>query len=138
MALLLFTLFSVRIDIPCLVYSLGGSIITYISQHKLTTAKKLLAVGDHNGSIRILSIPHCFADFDTKETKKLEHFVRKELSRKSNQINWVNSYYEENREYFTAKAKAEEDAKANYEQMLEEKKDRDAFLKRKAVEEEKN
>lgn len=50
-------LVSGRTDEPCLVDSLSGSVLTYVSQHKLTLPQEVIAVGDYNSSLRLLRIP---------------------------------------------------------------------------------
>lgn len=50
-----------RTDAPCLVDSLGGDVLTKLSQHKLSAVDEVVAVGDHNSSLRFLRIPSCFS-----------------------------------------------------------------------------
>lgn len=46
-----------RTDGPCLVESIGGNVLTLVSQHKLSLSKSAVAIGDFNSNIRIFLIP---------------------------------------------------------------------------------
>lgn len=46
-----------RIDEPCVSHALGGSVLTILSQHKLSLPHEMIAVGDQNGNLRILKLP---------------------------------------------------------------------------------
>ncbi|XP_058442793.1 dynein axonemal intermediate chain 3 [Malaya genurostris] len=125
----------VRIDAPCLRLSLGGHILTYLSQHKLSASKKYLAVADYNSNIRIFSIPASFSEPIPNENTKFEKFIQHELSRKEAQESWIQSYYEAHKETIEIQTKAKREAKELAERMEIENKEHAEFLKRQAVEE---
>ncbi|XP_055587594.1 dynein axonemal intermediate chain 3 [Uranotaenia lowii] len=125
---------SVRIDTPCIVISLGGNILTYLSQHMLSASKKFLAVADYNSNIRLLTIPSSFSEPIPNEIKKFRKLIQHELSRKECQESWIQSYYEAHKESIEATLKTKREAKELAERMEIEKKEHDEFLKRQAAE----
>lgn len=58
-----------RTDGPCLVESIGGNILTIISQHELSLPKSALAIGDFNSNVRIFQIPDTLATPKENETQ---------------------------------------------------------------------
>lgn len=58
-----------RTDEPCLVDVLGGSTLSYLSQHKLSLPQNAVVVGDYNSSARLLIIPNGFTTPLENETK---------------------------------------------------------------------
>ncbi|XP_058811062.1 dynein axonemal intermediate chain 3 [Topomyia yanbarensis] len=125
----------VRIDAPCLVTSLGGHILTFMSQHKLSASKKFLAVADYNSNIRIFTIPSSFSEPVPNEKSKFKKFIQHELSRKNAQDLWIQTYYEAHHESIEAQTKAKREAKELAERMEIEQKEHAEFLKRQAAEE---
>lgn len=64
-----------RTDGPCLVESLGGSILTLISQHMLSLPKSAVAIGDFNSNVRILLLPETLSSSRDNETEVIEFFL---------------------------------------------------------------
>ncbi|XP_055638319.1 dynein axonemal intermediate chain 3 isoform X2 [Toxorhynchites rutilus septentrionalis] len=126
---------NVRIDMPCLVTSLGGHMLSYLSQHKLSATKKFLAVADYNSNIRILIIPSAFSEPFPNEKKKFRKFIQHQLSCRELQDKWIQNYYEAHKDSIDAQLKAKREAKEMAERMEVEQKERDEFLKRQAIEE---
>lgn len=50
-----------RIDEPCISRTLGGNVLTVLSQHKLSLPHEVIAVGDQNGNLRMLKLPQCIS-----------------------------------------------------------------------------
>lgn len=49
--------------------SLGGSILTLVSQHMLSLPKSAVAIGDFNSNVRILLIPDTLSASKENETE---------------------------------------------------------------------
>lgn len=99
---------SSRIDIPSLKVSLGGSTLTEVLQHKLTSTKRLLAVADYNTNLRIFMIPPAFVSQFQNEREVFAKMVDDEVQRKTNQEEWKFEWYESNKDIVEAKKLAEE------------------------------
>lgn len=53
--------------------SLGGEALTKLSQHTLSIATEVVAVGDFNSSLRFLDIPSCFSKgIPNEQTVKID------------------------------------------------------------------
>lgn len=56
-----------RTDDACLNESICGSILTTISQHRLSCPQEILGIGDHNSTFRIFVIPLIYTRHDPNE-----------------------------------------------------------------------
>lgn len=97
-----------RIDIPVMMESLGGNVLTYILQHKLTASKRLLAIADYNTNLRIFQIPWAFTHQLPDECELFGNFIDDEVQRKKNQEQWKTDWYESNKDIVDAKKVAEQ------------------------------
>lgn len=97
-----------RIDIPVMMESLGGNVLTYILQHKLTASKRLLAIADYNTNLRIFQIPSAFTQQLPDERELFGNFIDDEVQRKKNQEQWKTDWYESNKDIVDAKKVAEQ------------------------------
>lgn len=98
-----------RIDTPSMQESLGGNVLTYILQHKLTLSKRLLAIADFNTNLRIFMIPSAFVNQVPKEKEKFSEFIDEEVQRKKEQEVWKFAWYESNKDIVDAKKVAEQE-----------------------------
>lgn len=96
-----------RIDIPSMVESLGGNILTELLQHKLTLCKRILAVADFNTNLRMFTIPTVFVQQLPNEIEILGTYVNDEVQRKKDQVSWKNEWIETNKDIIEAKQQAE-------------------------------
>lgn len=97
-----------RIDVPSLCESLGGNILTCISQHKLPVPRiRLLAVADYNTNLRIFIVPHAFVHGKSDEKDKFAEFVKEEIDRKIAQDSWKVEWYGNNKDIVDAKKDVE-------------------------------
>lgn len=111
-----------RIDVPSLSESLGGNILSYIKQHKLPLSKRLVAIGDHNSSLRIFIVPNSFAQQCEDEEKIFKKFIEKEVQRKRDQDQWREEWFEANKDIIDAKKDVEV-------QITDEKDKKDKMMK---------
>jgi WD40 repeat protein len=105
-----------RIDIPSMIESLGGNILTEILQHKLSLTKRLLAIGDFNTNLRIFVIPSGFSHPLPNEKESFGKFIDTEVKRKRDQEQWKNDWYESNKDIVDAKKIAEQEVNDEMEQ----------------------
>ena len=96
-----------RIDIPSMVESLGGNILTELLQHKLSLCKSILAVADFNTNLRMFTIPIAFVQQLPNEIETFRTFVDEEVQRKRDQESWKNEWFEKNKDIIEAKQQAE-------------------------------
>lgn len=128
-----------RIDAPAMTECLGGNLLTYILQHKLSLQrpfpKKVIAVADYNSNLRIFLIPHAFVQQIPDEVEILQKFIEDEVQRKTEQEIWKNEWYKTNKDIIEAKKLAEEQVRAENEKKEKEKKDADDYRQKCADEE---
>lgn len=120
-----------RIDVPSLSESLGGNILSCIKQHKLPLTKRLIAIGDHNSSLRIFMLPNSFAQPREDEEKFLKKFIEKEVQRKRDQDQWREEWFEANKDIVDAKKDVEEqinDEQEKKDKMMKEIEDKRAAM----------
>lgn len=63
--------FMARTNEPCLVESLGGNILTAMSQHQLSLPRSVLAIGDYNSSLRVFLLPNAFVQIKVNEVEEV-------------------------------------------------------------------
>ncbi|KAJ6637540.1 Dynein axonemal intermediate chain 3 [Pseudolycoriella hygida] len=108
-----------RTDGPCLVESLGGRILTSVSQHMLSLPKSVVAIGDFNSNVRILLIPDTLSIMKENETEMLKDFIEDKVRRKDSLSIWQDNYYQANADVREAKRRNFEETKQ--EEKLKEK-----------------
>ncbi|CAG9804741.1 unnamed protein product [Chironomus riparius] len=98
-----------RIDVPSLSESLGGYILTKISQHKLPLPRyRVLAVADHNSNLRIFKVPTAFTAYISNEKEWFINFIKDEVQRKVDQDKWKVDWFESNKDIVDAKKDVEQ------------------------------
>lgn len=125
--------FLARIDLPSMIESLGGNILTGVSQHKLSLAKKVLAIADFNTNLRILTIPNAFIYQLPDEVEILQSFIADEVERKKEQENWKKIWYLKNKDIIEAKKLADEQIKAEVDKKDRDRKEMEEYKARVAV-----
>lgn len=124
-----------RTDEPCVTDSLGGSILTTISQHKLSLPEEVIGVGDYNSSLRMLKIPASLARSKPNEIEQLQMSIKREEDRKKHLKSWQHTYYMANDDVRKAKIRAAEETQAALEQLEKELKEKEELRQRKEEEE---
>lgn len=124
-----------RTDEPCVTDSLGGSVLTTISQHKLTLPEEVICVGDFNSSMRMLTIPNSLTRQETNEVQLLRASIKREEDRKKHLKNWQKTYYSAHDDVREAKKRAAEEAQAALERLEKEFKEKEELRQRKEEEE---
>ena len=116
-----------------MIESLGGNILTGVSQHKLSLSKKVLAIADFNTNLRILTIPLAFIHQIPDEVETLKKFIDDEVERKAEQENWKKMWYLKNKDIIEAKKLAEEQTKAEVDKKDRDRKEMEDYKARVAV-----
>lgn len=98
-----------RIDIPSINESLGGNVLTFVLQHKLTASMRVLAIADYNTNLRIFNIPSAFVIQPPNEKETFAKFIDDEVQRKKDQEKWKSEWYESNKDIVDAKKVAEQE-----------------------------
>jgi hypothetical protein len=121
-----------RIDVPSLSESLGGNILTDLSQHKLPLSKRIIAIADFNSNLRIFVIPNTFVSATVlNEKEAFKKFIEDEISRKREQDQWKEEWFELNKDIVDAKKDVEQhivDEKENKEKMRKENEEKRAQM----------
>lgn len=115
--------------------SLGGSILTTISQHKLTLPEEVICVGDYNSSLRTLKIPTSLARPQPNEIEQLQMSIKREEDRKKHLKKWQHTYYMAHDDVRKAKMRAAEETQAALERLEKELKEKEELRQRKEDEE---
>jgi hypothetical protein len=97
-----------RIDVPSLSESLGGNMLTEISQHKRPLTRRLLAIADFNTNLRIFMVPYGFVCPKDNEKEKFIGFIEEEVQRKRDQDQWREEWYQANKDIVDAKKDVEQ------------------------------
>ncbi|KAG4068792.1 hypothetical protein HA402_002483 [Bradysia odoriphaga] len=124
-----------RTDGPCLVESIGGNILTLISQHKLSLPKPAVAIGDFNSNVRIFQIPDTLSAPKENETEILKMFIEHKVQRKDSLNQWQDVYYNANADVREAKRINFEQAKQELERLDKQLRDQEDERIRKEEEE---
>ncbi|KAG5681639.1 hypothetical protein PVAND_011054 [Polypedilum vanderplanki] len=112
-----------RIDKPSLSESLGGNILTYISQHKLPLARRVLAIADFNSNLRIFMVPYAFVSPKDNEKENFIQFINDEVQRKRDQDQWKEVWYQTNKDIVDAKKDVEQQIMDEQERKERQKKE---------------
>lgn len=94
---------------PCLVETIGGGVLTTISQQILPMGVDCIAIGDYNSNVRIFKLPKTFSQFTKYDEEKFMRQIDKEVARKEKlrqrQLNWMR----ENEDFLEAKRRLDEE-----------------------------
>lgn len=100
-----------RTNDPCLIETLGGNVLTALSQHKLSLPRSVLAIGDYNSSLRIFMIPPVFVKPMEKEAEYLISAFKRIEKIQRDQVEWKKTWAEQNKELIEMRKEAEERSK---------------------------
>uniref|UniRef100_A0A336M1S0 CSON008647 protein n=1 Tax=Culicoides sonorensis TaxID=179676 RepID=A0A336M1S0_CULSO len=109
-----------RTNEPCLVESLGGNILTAMSQHKLTLPRSVLAIGDYNSSLRIFIIPNAFVQIKQDEVQEVQKMFDRIVKIKQDQEAWKRLWADQNRDLIHSRLVAAYQMKAETKRLMEE------------------
>lgn len=93
---------------PCLIETISGGILTTVSQSPLPLGVDLLAIGDHNGNVRIFKLPKTFTQYSDLDRKRFHEQIEKEVGRKEQLRNWQSKWREDNLDILEGTRKSEE------------------------------
>jgi dynein intermediate chain 3, axonemal len=99
-----------KCDRPILEKTIGGQVLTTLSQHIFHLPQPSLAIGDYNSSVRMYLIPPYFAEPMDDEIDQMARFVGKEILRKQSLAEWDSNWRGRNQELLAAKKQAQDDA----------------------------
>ncbi|XP_052864121.1 dynein axonemal intermediate chain 3-like [Anopheles cruzii] len=80
----------------CICVNLGSESLTVISQHRLASARRCLAVADQNANIRIFTLSEGLVKAAPNEEQTIRDVIQHEISRRSAQSEWVKAYNDRN------------------------------------------
>lgn len=118
--------FTARTDEPCLVEAFGGNILTSIAQHNLSLPQEVIAIGDHNSSLRIALIPTELVKPVKNEIDLLQDYITHEIKRKTDFGIWKEKWYTENKDIIDGHKRAAEEQRLEKVKALKEMREQQA------------
>lgn len=115
---------------------MGGSLLTSVSQHKLSLPSDVVAIGDFNSSLRMFEIPPVFRHALPDERQQLVVYVQREVARKAALERWQAQYYESNAPVRAARLQCAQEAAAEHERLEKLARERDEIAQKRAEAEE--
>lgn len=114
---------------------MGGSLLTSVSQHKLSLPTDVVAIGDFNSSLRLFEIPPVFRRALPDEQQQLRVYMQREVARKGALERWQAQFYESNGPVRAARVQCAQEAAAEHERLEKVARERDELAQKRAEDE---